>query len=160
MAYAYCRVLGGCVFLQVRYLCTDATEKTTCPTQALPTLPKPYRRYPDRRQDAAGAERADGSQVCHGTQGSQDPRRSVHLLEARDQNITKLLHRNVKGFRGGLMFKARRLLYHLPLGLRAIKKKRSYYKTGPFIKVSRRSRPSARFVLSVLSVPVLSVWAR
>jgi len=33
-------------------------------------------------------------------------------------------HRNVQRFRGGLVFKAHRLLYHSTLGLRAIKKKK------------------------------------
>jgi len=37
-----------------------------------------------------------------------------------------LLHRNVKRFRGGLVFKAHRLLYHLTLGLRAITKKKKF----------------------------------
>ena len=32
--------------------------------------------------------------------------------------------RNVKRFRGGLVFKAHRLLYHSTLGLRVIKKKK------------------------------------
>jgi len=35
-----------------------------------------------------------------------------------------LLHRNVQRFRGGLVCKAHRLLYHSTLGLRVIKKKR------------------------------------
>ena len=35
-----------------------------------------------------------------------------------------LLHRNVQRFRGGLVFKAHRLLYHSTLGLRVIKKSR------------------------------------
>ena len=35
----------------------------------------------------------------------------------------ELLYRNVKRFRGGLVFKARRLLYHSTPGLRVIKKK-------------------------------------
>jgi len=34
-----------------------------------------------------------------------------------------LLRRNVKRFRGGLVLKAHRLLYHSTLGLRVIKKK-------------------------------------
>jgi len=33
--------------------------------------------------------------------------------------------RNVQWFRGGLVFKAQRLLYHSTLGLRVIKKKRN-----------------------------------
>jgi len=36
----------------------------------------------------------------------------------------QLLHRNVKRFRGGLVFEAHRLLYHSTLGLRVIKRKR------------------------------------
>ena len=36
-----------------------------------------------------------------------------------------LLRRNVKRFRGGLVFKAHRLVYHSNHGLRVIKKKRS-----------------------------------
>ena len=36
----------------------------------------------------------------------------------------QLLSRNVKRFRGGLVFKAHRLLYHSSLGLRVIKKKK------------------------------------
>jgi len=36
----------------------------------------------------------------------------------------KVLYRNVKRFRDGLVFKAHRLLYHSHLGLRVIKKKR------------------------------------
>jgi len=35
-----------------------------------------------------------------------------------------LLQRNVKRFRGGLVFKAHRLVYHTTLGLRVIKKKK------------------------------------
>ena len=38
----------------------------------------------------------------------------------------QLLSRNVKRFRGGLVFKAHRLLYHSTLGLRVIKKKRNH----------------------------------
>ena len=34
-----------------------------------------------------------------------------------------LLYRNVQRFRGGLVFKAHRLLYHSTLGLRVMKKK-------------------------------------
>ena len=38
--------------------------------------------------------------------------------------LEQLLRRNVKPFRGGLVFKAHRLVYHSTLGLRVIKKKR------------------------------------
>ena len=37
----------------------------------------------------------------------------------------QLLYTNVKRFRGGLVFKAHRLLYHSTLGLRVIRKRRS-----------------------------------
>ena len=36
----------------------------------------------------------------------------------------KLLRRNVKRFRGGLVFRAHRRVYHSTLGLRVIKKRR------------------------------------
>jgi len=39
-----------------------------------------------------------------------------------------LLRRNVKRFRGGLVFKAHRLLYRSTLGLRVIKKKKTEVK--------------------------------
>ena len=46
------------------------------------------------------------------------------LLEDAVAHIKKvLLHRNVQRFRGGLVFKAHRLVYHSTLGLRVIKKK-------------------------------------
>ena len=38
--------------------------------------------------------------------------------------VGPLLHRNIQRFRSGLVFKARRLLYHSTLGLRVIKKKK------------------------------------
>ena len=37
----------------------------------------------------------------------------------------QLLHRNVQRFRGGLVFKAHRLVYHSTLGSRVIKRKKS-----------------------------------
>jgi len=40
----------------------------------------------------------------------------------------QLLRRNVKRFRGGLVFKAHRLVYHPTLGWRVIKKKKKIYK--------------------------------
>ena len=43
---------------------------------------------------------------------------------------TILLHRNVRRFRGGLVFKAHRLFYHSTLVLAVIKKKKKKY-TGP-----------------------------
>ena len=47
------------------------------------------------------------------------PKRPLQSLEWHD---TGLLHRNVQRFRGGLVFKAHRLMYHSTLGLRVIKK--------------------------------------
>jgi len=41
-----------------------------------------------------------------------------------DNTPGQLLRRNVKRFRGGLVLKAHRLLYHSTLGLRAVKKKK------------------------------------
>jgi len=41
----------------------------------------------------------------------------------RVEGLEQLLHRNVQRFRGGLVVKAHRLLYHSTLGLRVIKKK-------------------------------------
>jgi len=38
--------------------------------------------------------------------------------------VEPLLHRNVQRFRGGLLFKAHRLLYHSTLGFRVMKKKK------------------------------------
>jgi len=39
-------------------------------------------------------------------------------------NLRTILYRNVQQFRGGLVFKAHRLLYHSTLGLRVIKNRR------------------------------------
>ena len=48
----------------------------------------------------------------------------AHASTAREFCIdNQLLRRNVKWFRGGLVFKAHRLLFHSTLGLRVIKKK-------------------------------------
>jgi len=44
--------------------------------------------------------------------------------KALRQSGRGLLHRNVKRFQGGLVFKVHRLLYHSTLDLRVIKKKR------------------------------------
>jgi len=44
--------------------------------------------------------------------------------EVREGRMAQLLYRNVQRFRGGLVFKANRLLYHSTLGVRVIKKKK------------------------------------
>jgi len=41
-----------------------------------------------------------------------------------EREVPRLLRRNVKRFRGGLVFKAHRLVYHSTLDLRVIKKKK------------------------------------
>jgi len=51
-----------------------------------------------------------------------------HRLSQKFSIQEQLLYRNVQRFRGGLVFKAHRLLYHSTLGSRVIKKKK---KTGP-----------------------------
>ena len=64
----------------------------------------------------------------------------------------RLLHRNVQRFRGGLVCKAHRLLYHSTLGLRVITKKKKSTFLGPFIRtvlnvwdVSRRRQYPQRW---------------
>ena len=44
--------------------------------------------------------------------------------EASKVPVRQLLYINVQRFRGGLVFKAHRLVYHSTLGLRVIKKKK------------------------------------
>jgi len=57
-----------------------------------------------------------------------DPPCDSRFLQLLPANIqSQLLRRNVKRFRGGLVFKAHRLVYHSTLGLRLIKKNK---KTG------------------------------
>jgi len=46
-------------------------------------------------------------------------------LEAMQE---QLLNRNAQRFRGGLVFKARRLFYHSPVGLRVIKRERDTWR--------------------------------
>ena len=51
--------------------------------------------------------------------------RDKHIGERRTVGPRiRVLHRNVQRFRGGLVFKAHRLLYRSTLGLRVIKKKK------------------------------------
>jgi len=53
------------------------------------------------------------------------PRECTVLLSrtmTAELSIEKLLHRSMQRFRGGLVFKAHRLLYHSTLGLRIIQK--------------------------------------
>jgi len=53
-----------------------------------------------------------------------------------------VLHRNVKRFRGGLVFKAHRLLYHSTLGSRVVKKKKKVMRELPLAE-DRGERPTS-----------------
>jgi len=48
----------------------------------------------------------------------------IRAIFARHRIVTYSPCRNVKGFRGGLVFKAQRLVYHSTLGLTVIQKKK------------------------------------
>ena len=76
------------------------------------------------------------------------PRRRVELLHLPQFSISEqLLSRNVKRFRGGLVFKAHRLVYHSTLGLIVIKKKvRTTWRrgSGGAARASRRTRALIR----------------
>ena len=50
-------------------------------------------------------------------------RTELHNMVSHNSTVQRL-RRNVKRFRGGLVFKARRLLYHSTLGWRVIKKEK------------------------------------
>ena len=58
------------------------------------------------------------------SQGHCGSDQRLHARGAKPQKLTRVdFSRNVKRFRGGLVFKAHRLLYLSTLGLRVIKKK-------------------------------------
>ena len=59
----------------------------------------------------------------------------------------QLLRRNVKRFRGGLVFKAHRLLYHSTLGWREIKKKK---KEGEIARENQHHLPHGAVFKSML----------
>jgi len=63
--------------------------------------------------------------------GGAHPSLLRELMSAPASIQELLLHRNVKRFRGGLAFKAHRLLYHSTLGLRVIKEKKKK-EEGPY----------------------------
>jgi len=67
-----------------------------------------------------------------GSKKKQDCRHGQGRGHGHDRPVT----RNVKRFRGGLVFKALRLLYHSTLGLRAIKKKKKQRVLG-MVKIER-----------------------
>ena len=50
--------------------------------------------------------------------------KSVCRCDSEGRIQEQLLYRNVQRFRGGLVLKAHRLVYHATLGLRVIKKKK------------------------------------
>ena len=53
----------------------------------------------------------------------------------------QLLYRNVKRFRGGLVFEANRLVYHSTLGWRIIKKKKKKMPAKPDMKHAATTAP-------------------
>ena len=64
------------------------------------------------------------SRVCLARRGLICTRdRAARVQESCSQFKNNYFRRNVKRFRGGLVFKAHRLVYHATLGLRVIKKK-------------------------------------
>jgi len=63
---------------------------------------------------------------------------NINLLASADP-LMEVEPQNVKRFRGGLVFKAHRLLYHSTLGLRVIKKKKESQTRG-----SKRCRDGLR----------------
>jgi len=72
----------------------------------------------DRGQTALGEQRWDV--------GDEHPLAgAVHLSRHKRPEIRTTTYRNVQRFRGGLVFKAHRLLHHSTLGLRVIKKKKT-----------------------------------
>ena len=52
-------------------------------------------------------------------------------VDGQSERPGRVRRRNVKRFRGGLVFMAHRLLYHSTLGLRVIKKKKKKSDAGP-----------------------------
>ena len=73
------------------------------------------------RESARRPELGKRLERCIQSSREQDGARPLDHFSIQEQ----LIRRNVKRFRGGLVFKAHRLLYHSTLGLGVIKKKRS-----------------------------------
>ena len=94
--------------------------------------PKPYSlALPKRASTPSDHSESSSTESCTDRYSSQ---------------FKKLLGRNVKRFRGGLVCEAHRLLYHSTLGLRVIKKRREGVRCGQR-RGTRRARPSRpRFV--------------
>jgi len=87
-------------------------------------------------------------------------RRGVWCMEegvfrVEEAACEQLHRRNVKQFRGGLVFKADRLLYHSTLGLRVIKKKK---KKGRVL--SKKKRVVYRGASLIRNRPPLGPYSR
>ena len=81
----------------------------------------------------------------------------IHQLPSREFSIQEqLLRRNVKRFRGGLVFKAHRLLYHSTLGLRVIKKRREVADRD-IERVQIHQLPEREFFIDNLLVRIHSI---
>ena len=55
-------------------------------------------------------------------------------VTAKTQNLEQLLHRNAKRFRGGLVCKAHRWLYHSTLGSRVMKKQKKETRNAGLVR--------------------------
>jgi len=95
--------------------CIRCTRCTSNTKQELPPPVRYVHRYGTVRTDEAVDVQLEALL-------RQDQRLAFEVYSRADEE--QLLHRNVERFRGWLVFKARRLLYHSTLGLRVIKKKK------------------------------------
>ena len=76
------------------------------------------------RQKAADSKEKGGKLASSRNTGDGVIGGVVEATPLHEVSPIQLLRRNVKRFRGGLVYKAHRLLYHPTLGLRGIKKRR------------------------------------
>jgi len=74
----------------------------------------------DQKEDRRIVEEVEGEEGC----ARETLDHPVVELTAPARGNRELLHKNVQRFRGGLVFKAHRLLYRSTPGLRVIKKKK------------------------------------
>ena len=118
--------------------CAAAPSSTALPYITFDEFSSLWMSFPHNlsRQPPAGDERPLLHERTYGAKTGLTPPRgglrpcaaapsSTALNEIREQ----LLYRNVKRFRGGLVLKAHRLLYHSTLGSRASKKKKRRSRT-------------------------------
>jgi len=98
--------------------------------QALPKGPPRFKNgetggFPYQTRGLSCHERGSCS---HKTELLQPRRQALHPHPARQSDFLnkpmELLYRHLQRFRGGLVFKAHRRVYHSTLGLRVIKKKK------------------------------------